>query len=149
MSKIFEKRSIMPTTMQRVMAFHEHPRAINRLTPPPIFVQCLRDNRQSLTEGELDFRLWFGPIPVRWIARHEPGPTATSFQDRMIEGPLSSWLHQHMFSEVPDGVELIDRVTFEHKPGFSGLMTRLLFGGLPLHILFLYRHWRTRRGTKL
>src|SRR5262245_42463225 len=149
MPHVFEKRSIFPTTMQRMMAFHEYPRAINRLTPPPIFVQCLRDDRKSLTEGDLTFRLWFGVIPVRWVARHEPGPTETSFADRMMDGPLASWLHEHIFREVPGGVELTDRITFEHKPGLPGLLTRLVFDGLPLRLLFFYRHLRTRWGTRL
>jgi ligand-binding SRPBCC domain-containing protein len=134
--------------METMIAFHDHPRAINRLTPPPIFVQCLRDDRTSLTDGELDFRLWLGLIPVRWLARHEPGPTPTSFIDRMLSGPLASWQHEHLFREVPGGIELTDRITFAHKPGLPGLLTRLLFDGLPLRFLFIYRHLRTRLGTK-
>ncbi len=146
--KTFEKRSVMPTTMAKMMAFHESPRALHNLTPPPIFVQALRDERQSLTEGDIWFRLWFGPIPINWHARHQPGPTPTSFIDKMIEGPVAYWEHHHLMSEVPGGVELIDRLTIEHKPGLPGLLTRLMFDGLPLHILFFYRHLRTRLSTR-
>jgi ligand-binding SRPBCC domain-containing protein len=146
-NKVYQKQSVIATTMARMIAFHEDPRAINRLTPPPIFVQLLRDDRKSFSEGELIFRLWLGPIPVKWVARHEPGPTATSFQDRMIEGPMAFWLHQHIFRDVPGGVELTDRVTYAHKAGLPGLLTRLIFDGLSLRILFLYRHLRTRLGT--
>jgi ligand-binding SRPBCC domain-containing protein len=145
-TRVFEHRSVIPTTLAQMLAFHQHPRAIYRLTPPPIFVQCLRDGRTSLTSGELDFRLWFGPLPVRWLARHEPGPVETSFIDRMMRGPLESWEHQHIFRDVPGGVELLDRVIFAHKPGLPGLLTRLVFDGLPLRTLFLYRHLRTRLG---
>ena len=134
--------------MENIIAFHDHPRAINLLTPPPIFVQCLRDDRKSLTEGKLIFRLWLGPIPVRWVARHEPGPTETSFIDRMRDGPLAAWQHEHIFRAVPGGVELTDCITFAHKPGLPGFLTRLLFDGLPLRLLFTYRHWRTRVGTR-
>jgi ligand-binding SRPBCC domain-containing protein len=147
-NKIFQKQSVMATTMARMIAFHEDQRAINRLTPPPVFVQLLRDDRKSFSEGELVFWLWLGPIRVKWVARHEPGPTATSFQDRMIEGPMAFWLHQHIFRDVPGGVELTDRITYAHKPGLPGLLTRLIFDGLSLRILFLYRHLRTRLGTR-
>lgn len=147
-TKIYQKQSVMPTTMARMIAFHEDPQAINRLTPPPIFVQLLRDERRSFKDGELVFRLWLGPVPVKWVARHEPGATETSFQDRMMEGPMASWLHEHLFREVPGGVELTDRVTYAHKAGLAGLLTRLLFDGIPLRILFLYRHLRTRLGTQ-
>jgi ligand-binding SRPBCC domain-containing protein len=146
MVKVFQKQSVMATTMERMTGFHDAAGAINRLTPPPIFVQVLEDNRKSLTEGELRFRLWFGFIPIHWNARHEPGPTPTSFIDRMIEGPMASWEHQHIFRQVPGGVELTDRITLSHKPGIRGLVTRLMFDGLALRVLFAYRHWRTRRG---
>ena len=143
--KTFEKRSIIPTTIAQVVAFHNDKRAIRWLTPPPILIRFHRDERTSLTSGELDFTLWFGPLPVKWTARHEPGPTETSFQDRMLRGPLDTWVHQHVFREVPGGVELQDHLTYAHRGGLWGIFTRLLFDGLPLRILFIYRHWQTRR----
>jgi hypothetical protein len=139
---------VIPTTLERLTAFHNDPRALRRLTPPPIIMQCLKDTRTSLTDGELTFRLWFGPLPVRWTARHEPGPTPTAFIDRMIDGPMAAWEHQHIFREVPGGVELLDHITYEHKPGLAGALSRLLFGSMPLRCLFIYRHLRTRLGTR-
>lgn len=146
MPRLFEKRTVIPTSIERMTAFHNAPGAFARLTPPPIFMQMIHDGRTSLTDGELTFRLWFGPFPVKWTARHEAGPTPTSFADRQISGPLESWYHQHIFSRVEGGVELYDKIIFEHKSGWKGLLTRLVFDGLPLQILFLYRHWRTRQA---
>lgn len=136
----------MPGTVHDLMAFHADPRALARLTMPPTFIQVVRDERTSLVDGEIEFYLWVGPIPVRWIARHEPGPTPTSFVDRMLTGPMARWEHQHLFVDVDGGTELVDRITLDHRPGWRGLVTRLLFDGLPLRLLFMYRHWRTRRA---
>lgn len=138
----------MPTTADTLFAFHSEPKVFQKLTPPPIFLQVLQDTRTSLTSGELTFRLWFGPFPVKWVARHEPGPTPTSFVDRMVEGPMAYWEHHHLFEPLPEGSVLIDRITLAHKPGLSGTLTRLIFDGLPLRLLFIYRHWRTRRDVK-
>ncbi|MBI5668215.1 MAG: hypothetical protein HZC41_09430 [Chloroflexi bacterium] len=143
-TKVFEQRSVIPTSMSRMIAFHEDAQALYRLTPPPIFLRPLRDDMRSLTSGEREFMLWFGPVGVRWVARHEPGPSDTSFADKMLAGPLAYWRHEHIFREVPGGVELTDRVTYAHRPGLPGLLTRLVFDGLPLRILFFYRHLRTR-----
>lgn len=140
----YEKRSVMNTTLQKMIDFHEDPKVMPKLSPPPIFVQVKRDDRTSLYEGELEFRLWFGPIPIHWLARHEAGPTPTSFADVMVEGPMAYWRHEHIFEETPDGVALIDRLEIAHKPGLQGLLTRLMFDGIPLRILFFYRHLRTR-----
>jgi ligand-binding SRPBCC domain-containing protein len=141
---IYEKRTVMRTTMEKMMAFHQHPAALSRLSPPPIFVRLHRDERRSLTEGDIEFTLWFGIFPVHWKARQQPGPTETSFADLMVEGPLAYWRHEHIFENVPGGVALTDRVTLAHRPGIPGLFTRLMFDGLPLRFLFLYRHLRTR-----
>jgi len=145
---IFEKISIMKTTMDKMMAFHKAPEALPTLTPPPIFVQLHRDERTSLTGGELEFTLWFGPIPIRWVARHEEGPTETSFVDYQVSGPMAHWRHEHIFEEVDGGIKLIDRIAIAHKPGLTGLLTRLVFDGMPLHIFFFYRHLRTRLAVK-
>lgn len=144
-----EFRTIIPTTMAAMLAFHQDPSALAKLTPFPIITQLRRDDRTSLTAGELEFTLWFGPLPVRWTARHEPGPTPTSFADRMISGPMDEWNHRHIFNEVPGGVELIDCIQMRHKSGgFWSIFTHLFFSGLPLRFLFIYRHLRTRLGVR-
>ena len=144
----FVKKSVMNTTMEKMITFHTDPKALANLTPPPIFMQLHRDDRTSITEGEIEFTLWFGPIPFRWIARHEDGPTEHSFADRQISGPMGYWRHEHIFTEVEGGIELTDRVTIAHNAGLKGLFTRLMFDGIPLHILFFYRHLRTRLATR-
>ena len=142
--KTLEHRSIIPTTMAQMVAFHNDPRALRWLTLTLVTIQ--RDARTSLTSGELDFTLWFGPIPVRWTARHEPGPTATSFRDVMVRGPMASWEHQHEFRQVRNGVELVDHLTYEHRPGgVWSLFTHIFLSGLALRFLFFYRHLRTRQ----
>ena len=146
---IFEHRSQFDgVTVQALMDFHADAAALKMLTPPPIFVQMKRDERTSLTDGDLYFTLWMGPIPVRWHAQHQPGPTAASFADEMIDGPLAYWRHVHRFDATPDGAELTDMVTLAHRPGWRGVLTRLIYDGLPLRILFIYRHFRTRLALR-
>lgn len=141
---VYEKSTIMQTTLERMMQFHEDPAALGTLTPPPIFIQVREDNRSSITEGDLKFTLWFGPIPLKWHVQHEPGPNDSSFADRQLSGPMGYWRHEHIFEEVEGGVKLTDRLTIAHKPGLPGLLTRLAFDGIPLQILFFYRHLRTK-----
>lgn len=144
--KVVEYQSLIPVPVERLMAFHADPRALSRLVMPPTVIQVLRDDRESLTAGEIEFNLWLGPLPVRWVARHEAGPTETSFTDRMLKGPMSYWVHQHIFEPVEGGARLIDRIALAHKPGWRGWLTRLVFDGLSLRVLFAYRHWKTRRA---
>ena len=131
----FQKSSTIGATLAAVIRFHEDPRALARLTPLPIVMQLHRDDRRSLTEGEVEFSLWFGPLRLRWLARHEPGPTRHSFADSQVKGPLAYWRHEHIFEEVDGGVELTDRLTLAHQAGPLGVLTRLAFDGLPLRVL--------------
>jgi ligand-binding SRPBCC domain-containing protein len=141
----FEKRSVIPANLDAVWEFHAAPGAFRRLTPLPIIGQIHQDQRTSLTQGRLDFTLWFGPLPIRWVADHEPGPSPTSFRDRMVTGPLEIWVHEHLMEETVGGVLLTDRITYQHKPGLPGWISRVLFSRRGLETLFAYRHWITRR----
>jgi len=143
--RTFEKRTVFKTTLAKLEAFHQDSAALARLTPPPIFIQLHHDGRTSLTEGDLDFTLWFGFIPIRWLARHEAISGVHGFAEWQVKGPMAYWRHEHIFEPVEGGVALDDRVTFAHQSGIKGFLTRLMFDGLPLKFLFFYRHWRTRQ----
>lgn len=146
--RFFSLRSPMPGSVDQLWAFHADPRALGWLVPPPMFVQVREDRRTSLTDGDIDFVLWLGPFPVPWKAAHEPGPTSTSFVDRMVSGPMAYWRHEHLFTSDGGQVYLTDRIELEHKPGLPGMISRLLFDGPALGLFFRFRHWRTRRGLQ-
>lgn len=146
--RVFVHRSEMRGSLRALRRFHEDPRALQRLTPFFMPLKILRDERRSLSEGDVELRMGLGPLSYRWLARHEPGPTAESFTDRMAEGPLALFVHQHILEEGEHGVVLTDRITLAHRPGWRGLLTRLVFDGPALRLLFVYRHWRTRRALE-
>ncbi|MBK9122968.1 MAG: hypothetical protein IPM16_07565 [Chloroflexi bacterium] len=145
---VFVKRSVFKMTLAQLQAFHQDPSALRKLTPPPIFMRLHDDRRTSITEGEIEFTLWFGPLPVRWTARHASLDTGTGFRDYQVKGPLAYWNHEHIMEDVEGGAALTDRITIAHHPGLRGILTRLMFDGIPLQILFAYRHWRTARAVE-
>ena len=75
---------------------------------------------------------------------YEPGPIDTSFQS---DDPRSHGcrFHERVFEPAPDGTLLIDQIVLTPT---EGIFTRLMFDGLPLRVLFMYRHWRTRRALQ-
>jgi ligand-binding SRPBCC domain-containing protein len=145
--RLFLHQSNIPGTIEQVWNFHAGPDAFQRLAMPPMVAKVQRDQRSSLKEGTIEFTLWVGPLPIHWQATHLPGPTDTSFIDRMDSGPLAEWEHTHLLEKSSGGVRLTDSIKFRHQPGPRGWFTRLLFDGLPLRMLFIYRHWRTRRDV--
>jgi ligand-binding SRPBCC domain-containing protein len=145
---IYKHTSFYPYPVEDLYDFHDKPGAMKKLVMPGTFAQILRDDRLNLQEGELEFRLWFGPLPQHWIVRHETGPNTHSFVDRMISGPLASWVHEHKMEAAPGGSRLTDQVSYKHHIGLRGLVYRLFFNPLTLKILFTYRHWITKKSLE-
>jgi ligand-binding SRPBCC domain-containing protein len=92
----------------------------------------------------MDFTLWAGPIPLRWIAKIE-GVSAEGFTDRQLQGPFARWTHRHRFVRVDDRTtDVVDEVEAEIKRHpFWGPVGLLMRAGMPA--LFAYRGWKTRR----
>ncbi len=115
------------------------------ITPPPIRVQLHRAPPALLSgDDEMDFTLWFGPLPIHWVARIED-VSESGFTDRQLSGPFSKWVHRHSFVRIDDRTtEVIDHITLRLKPHpFWGLIGLGFWLGLPA--LFAYRAWKTSR----
>jgi ligand-binding SRPBCC domain-containing protein len=128
-----------------VMAFHERPDAIVLLRPPWQPMQVLRRQGGLETGAEVEFRVWMGPFPVRWLARHVAFEPGHSFTDVQVHGPFREWTHTHRFTGQGEGTLLSDEITCS-LPG-SPLSDWLLGWAvwLQLAAMFRYRHWVTRR----
>lgn len=139
----FRRQFLVQAPLAVVVDFHRDPSALRLLTPPPIFVQLHRV--EPLAEGsQVEFTLWMGPVPVRWLAQHQD-VGAEGFSDVQQRGPFQHWMHRHTFRAVSDNqTEVSDEVMAEFGQGlFAGLISRLMWLGLP--VLFAYRSWVTRR----
>jgi len=80
-----------------------------------------------------------GPLPLRWKAVHE-NVTDRGFTDVQAEGPARKWEHTHTFVPLDDRTtEIREHIEFEHKDGFWGVVTRILFSQPNLYLMFTYR----------
>lgn len=127
-----------------VADFHRNSDSMGAITPPPVIVR-VHSAPERLSEGDtMDFTMWLGPLPIRWVARIEQ-TTPVSFVDRQVAGPFASWRHLHTYvAHGPDKTLVIDQVEAE----LSGHWWWKLVGTgmwLNLPILFAYRGWKTRR----
>jgi ligand-binding SRPBCC domain-containing protein len=145
---IFEHNVLVHAPVEAVAEFHTDSRVLQRLTPPPVVVQL--HHAGLVADGSTaDFTLWFGPLPVRWIAVHSNVDRLVGFTDRQVRGPFRRWEHVHSFIPEGDGVTRIaDRIEYEHFPGIRGLFTKLVFSFASLRLLFAFRGWVTRRALE-
>jgi ligand-binding SRPBCC domain-containing protein len=136
--KIYRHCFTVKAPLDRVATFYGNIKVIKKLTPPPLMVQF--HEAQPLAEGSrVDFTIWVGPFPIRWLAIHEAVNLPTSFIDHQVIGPFTTWQHHHQLERVDVNVtKVVDEVSVE----FKGLVSHLMWIGLPL--VFTYRAWITR-----
>jgi ligand-binding SRPBCC domain-containing protein len=140
----FQHRFRVHAPVAKVSEFHQDPRALKSLTPPPVFVQLHR--AEPLAEGsKVDFTLWLGPLPVRWVAVHSLVDPKHGFSDTQLIGPFKLWFHRHSFMPIDaHTTEVVDEIEAAHTNHLLwGLISRLMWLNLP--ILFWYRARLTRR----
>lgn len=131
-----------------VANFHYQPDALRRLTPPPVIVQA-RSLQPLAEDSRSAFTLWFGPLPVRWLARHVRVAHSEGFTDIQEQGPFRLWEHTHAWrADGPNLTEMTEMVRYEHHPGLKGLLTRLLFAPPMLRLMFAYRRRVIRQACE-
>jgi ligand-binding SRPBCC domain-containing protein len=131
-------------SLARVAEFHRHAASMAAITPPLIIIRTHHAPPVLADGDEMDFTMWLGPLPVRWLARIEAVSPA-GFSDRQLSGPFAEWVHRHTFVAVGENTtEVRDEITLRLRPHPLwwpiGLGMRL---GLP--ILFAFRAWKTKR----
>ncbi len=140
-------RFLVKAPQESVAFFHHDTNALRLLTPPPVFVQMHRV--EPLAENSRsEFTLWFGPLPIRWLAVHsQVGPLG--FTDRQARGPMKYWEHRHQWQAVDERTTMMEeRIIYEHHPGLRGLLSRLLFAPPLLKLMLAYRKWVIRRALE-
>lgn len=143
-SHVVELSSGLPVSAETAFAWHARPGALERLTPPWERLEVIEPGA-GVTEGSRAvLRVWEGPIPLRWVARHRDVIPGRQFVDEQEEGPFAKWTHLHRFE--PDGPEactLTDRITYTAPLGPAGAAAASLLVDPRLHRLLSYRHQLT------
>lgn len=144
---VFSTTFSVNAPLKAVADFHKDTSALKKLNPPGVIVQLHRVD--PMAEGSVSkFTMWFGPFPIRWTAVHSD-VSINGFTDTMVDGPAAHWVHTHRYeAEGPNKTLLKEHIEYEHKPGFMGLVTRVLFSPLNLKILFAFRARATRKGVE-
>ncbi|HEY5669941.1 MAG TPA: hypothetical protein VIS10_08060 [Anaerolineales bacterium] len=132
---------------QAVADFHSHSSSMASITPPPVIVQMHKAPENLGENSEMEFTLWLGFLPIRWLASIED-ISPTGFTDRQIRGPFKEWSHRHTYIPIDEKhTEIIDEISYSFKEDlYWGLIGWGMATSLPL--LFAYRAWKTRRILK-
>ena len=101
----------------------------------------LIDQKGGINNGAISiFRINFGPITFKWVAKHFGYIHNLQFQDKMIKGPFKKWVHTHSFiSQGQNQCIIEDKI--EYMPRFGKIGSKILQKRMQnyLNQLFLYR----------
>jgi ligand-binding SRPBCC domain-containing protein len=140
----YEHRFRVRAPLAVVADFLSRAASMPAITPPPIFVRVHRAPAVLSDGDEMDFTMWAGPLPMRWVAKIGD-VSDRGFTDRQVQGPFDCWQHRHSFVPAThDLTEVVDQVEAGVKKHVVwGPVGLAMWIGLPM--LFAYRGWRTRR----
>ena len=73
-------------------------------------------------------RIWLGPIPITWEAKHFDFDSKIGFTDMQTSGPMKFWIHRHEIKYINDRRSVIeDKIWYQHYKGIKGLLSRIFF----------------------
>ncbi len=141
--KQYTHEFIVRAPLERLAKFHTDPCSLKLLTPPPMILTF--NELPPMSEGAtIDFTIWLGPIPVRWISLMSNLDPMYGFTDSQVQGPFDHWVHRHTFKKHDEHTTVvIDEIQAQFGSRFTNkLISWFMWINLP--ILFAYRKWRTR-----
>jgi ligand-binding SRPBCC domain-containing protein len=149
-SFVLRRIQVIPADIDTVFPFFESPRNLEEITPPWLRFEVVHTTDERMALGtEIEYRLRWQGLPMRWrsrISEYEPG---VSFADEMLQGPYRRWYHRHLFRPVDGGIEMEDIVEYELPLGPFGRAAHALVVRRQLERIFDYRRFAVseRFGT--
>lgn len=143
-TEVFSRRLTLPVPVEEAFAWHTRPGALDRLLPPWEKVRVLSQTGGIQDGDRVEFLVYLGPVPVRWVAEHRDYQPNRQFRDVQLRGPLAAWDHRHLFEpEGPGQCTLEDRIEYALPGGLLGRWAGLGRVRRQLEQMFQYRHATT------
>ena len=135
----------LPVSIDAAWAFFSSPGNLALITPPEMMVSITSGiGEESIYPGMvITYTLYpFMMIPVRWETEIVSVNKPFFFEDRQNSGPYEFWHHQHIFKEIPGGVEMTDLLKYSLPMGIIGEIVNTLIVSMRLEEDFNYRKKR-------
>jgi uncharacterized protein len=138
--RLFQQEQRVPRPIDEVFAFFSDAQNLALVSPPSVKLTFLSKLPIEMRDGAvIDYRLWLGPLPLRWQSLISEWKPPFRFADEQTKGPYSSWLHVHSFESAGDETIIRDEIRYQAPGGFLEPLVHALFVGPQLEAIFRYR----------
>tara|TARA_B100001778_G_scaffold275962_1_gene239130 strand:+ start:731 stop:2107 length:1377 start_codon:yes stop_codon:yes gene_type:complete len=118
----FEHETFVDENIENTFSWFEHEGSFRRLMPPWEVLKEVRAD-ESIEEGAIRiFEIPFGPLKMKWVAKHTVYNPPNQFKDIMLKGPFWRWEHVHDFIPKNNGTLVKDSVEYQVPFGAFGYL---------------------------
>jgi len=145
MSKVHSlySKQLLPASLEEVWDFFSDAGNLPVITPPHLNLKATNEvYGNSVYAGQVmtyTVKPLLG-IPFAWMTEITHAETKKYFVDEQRKGPYKLWHHQHHFTCVEGGVEMIDIIHYRLPFGLFGNLAHSLMVKRELKKLFTYRY---------
>jgi len=133
---------IVKTSLDEAWDFFSSPANLKVITPPTMgFDIITKEVANKMYEGQIiayKVKPLLG-IPMTWVTEITQVKDHQFFVDEQRKGPYSMWHHEHHFKAVPEGVEMIDIISYIPPMGFLGTIANQILIKNQLKTIFDFR----------
>src|SRR5689334_14639772 len=137
----FKQSQFIRADLDTVWDFFSSPTNLNAITPPEMNLEILEiTGSKKMHAGQL-ISYKVSPFPlvrVRWVTEIKHVEPKKNFTDDQKAGPFALWYHQHFFSELDNGVLMIDEVSYAIPFGILGRIVNWMFVENQVKSIFNY-----------
>ncbi len=130
-------RLVVRRPLEETFSFFADAANLEAVTPPWLNFSILTPQPIVMRAGAtIDYRLRLYGLPVNWRTVIEAWDPPHRFVDSQAKGPYLLWRHTHLFTPVPEGTAVEDRVEYRV---FGGRLIERLFVRRDLTRIFTHR----------
>ena len=116
----FEHETIVDESIENTFSWFEKEGSFRRLMPPwEVSEEVFADDTIDVGSIRI-FKFPFGPIKMKWVAKHTIYDPPNKFKDIMVKGPFWKWEHVHNFKTENGKTIIKDLVKYQVPFGALG-----------------------------
>lgn len=137
---LLETRQKLPISLEEAWEFFSSPNNLSLITPEYLGF-TMSHSEESMYAGQiLTYKLRpFLHIPIEWVTEITHVEKPYYFVDEQRKGPYKLWHHEHHFTAIEGGVEMVDKMSYLLPYGPIGHLLHQLKVKKDLERIFSYR----------